>query len=139
MQGDVQEQGSQLREAELVYIHFEETLADAKSNVQSLAASKPALQCEVQQFPLRAERLANKVARMRQDADCELENVHSDFDSLQVRLDATVSHLLGIRTPLTAGRELFEEHHATRYPVICWMSDCCRLWCLISSMGSPIW
>lgn len=107
---EVQSQGQQHHKVEAVGAAAEVSRTAAESKVQCLTASESALRGEVEQLTQRVEKLSEKVSRMRQDCDLKVEDVLSECDDLQVRLNATAPQLWVVFSSLTMGREQLEQH-----------------------------
>lgn len=82
-----QNQGPQLQQVEAVRVPAEAAQAGAESNFQALIASESALQGDVCQLARCVRELADKVARMGQECDRNVEDVLFQRDELQIRLD----------------------------------------------------
>lgn len=106
----VQSQGPQLHDVEVPCIAANVAQAAVESNVQSLTASKSTSQDEIEPVTGQGVELCGEVAMMGQDCDGKVEDVLSERDSLQARLDATASKLLEDRSSVTAAREGLEKH-----------------------------
>lgn len=65
---------------------------------------------EIDQCTRRIGDFEDEVARICQECDLEVEDVHSKRDSLQVRLDATDLLLLKVRSSLAVAHGKLEHH-----------------------------
>lgn len=94
----IQNQAPQLGKVEVACIAAEVVQVDATSEIQSPTASESALRGEVGQLTRCVRDLGNELARMRQECDSKVEDVHFECDGLQVCLEWTASELLGVRS-----------------------------------------
>lgn len=82
----------------------------ANSNNQSLAALELALNGGVGRIAGRRHELGDRVARMREECNCKVEEVLLERDGLQVLLDLTALQLSGVRNSWIVAHELLEQH-----------------------------